>query len=203
MPNRKIYWRLFLSALLVSILGLTASFAGKWLVVDCPRHSDVIVVLTGDFGDIRFQHALKLLRGGYARELFYDAPDWIHYGRTDADLARTYVQAIASDQAGHIHVCSFHEDSTVDELREVAPCIRAVAPHAATAIVVTSNFHTRRALSIVRHTLPQYQWSVAAVPSPFFFGTPWWHKREWIKTTLIEWQKSCWWFLVERWSTRR
>jgi uncharacterized SAM-binding protein YcdF (DUF218 family) len=191
--------RLLVPILLAAIVGLIANNAGKWLVVDDPRHSDVMVVLAGDFGDIRFQGGLKLLREGYAQQLVLDAPDWIRYGRTEFERAQTYVRDAAPDKATQVHVCSFHTDSTVGELREVAPCIRAIAPHASTALLVTSDFHTRRALSVAHHTLPQYQWSVAAIPDIQTFGTVWWRNREWAKTTLTEWQKLCWWQIVERW----
>jgi uncharacterized SAM-binding protein YcdF (DUF218 family) len=188
--------------ILLAAIGLIATRAGSWLVINDPQHSDVMVVLAGDFGDIRFQHGLGLLRDGYAQQLVLDAPDWVRYGRTEFDRARVYVRDAAPDKLTQIHVCSFHSDSTLGELREVAPCIRAIAPQATTALVVTSDYHTRRALSIARHVLPQYRWSAAAAPDTENFGTAWWRNRQWAKTTLTEWQKFCWWQLVERWTKR-
>src|SRR6476646_657059 len=41
-------------------------------------------------------------------------------------------------------------------------------------LIVTSAYHTRRALAIFRHRLPQYQWSVAAAPDESAYGTDWW-----------------------------
>jgi uncharacterized SAM-binding protein YcdF (DUF218 family) len=66
-------------------------------------------------------------------------------------------------------------------------------------LLVTSDFHTRRAFSIVRSRLPQYHWSVAAVSDPTIFGQPWWHNREWAKTALYEWEKLVWWRCFESW----
>jgi hypothetical protein len=40
---------------------------------------------------------------------------------------------------------------------------------------------------------------VAAAHDDYFFGLPWWNKREWAKTNLTEWQKLLWWQLWERW----
>jgi uncharacterized SAM-binding protein YcdF (DUF218 family) len=191
--------RFLIVILLVAAIGLGARRAGNWLVLNDPHHADVIVVLAGDLGDIRFQRGLELLREGYAQQLVLDAPTWIAYGRMASDLAREYVKEAAPDQQTQIHVCSFHSDSTLGELREVAPCLQAVAPQATTALLVTSDFHTRRALSIARRALPQYKWSVAATPDRQSFGTSWWRNRDWAKTTLLEWQKLCWWELVERW----
>ena len=68
-----------------------------------------------------------------------------------------------------------------------------------TVLIVTNDFHTRRVFSIFRRRLPQYHWSVAAAHDDYFFGLPWWHKREWAKTNLTEWEKLLWWELWESW----
>jgi uncharacterized SAM-binding protein YcdF (DUF218 family) len=66
-------------------------------------------------------------------------------------------------------------------------------------LLVTNDFHTRRALSILRSRLPQYRWSAAAVKDTAIFGEPWWRHREWAKTCVYEWQKLVWWKLFESW----
>jgi hypothetical protein len=171
--------------------------AGRFLVLNRPQHADFIVVLAGDRGDNRFQHALQLLREGYAHDLILDAPDWIKYGRSDYDYASEYVQKAAPDQAGHVHVCSFTGDSTQLELTEIASCLRAIDPKAQSAVLVSSNYHTRRALSVAQHVLPQYNWSVGAAPDPDF-EIAWWKKREYAKVMITEWQKYIWWTLIEK-----
>jgi hypothetical protein len=69
MTKRKIISLFFVCILLVTIGGILLHGAGKFLVLDNPRRSDVIVVLSGDIGDARFLHALNLLRSGYSQEL--------------------------------------------------------------------------------------------------------------------------------------
>src|SRR5436309_2665954 len=114
---------------LVSLLAVLAVgfalFAGSLLVIDKPQPSDVIVVVSGDVGDVRFQHALKLWRNGYAQELILDAPEWIKYGRNSSDLAREYICSVAGDRVRNIHVCTLIGDSTQLELTEVSSCIHA------------------------------------------------------------------------------
>ena len=198
MNPRKAFSGLFVCVLLVIISGLLMYRAGTFLILDNPERSDIIVVLSGDSGDVRFLHALNLLRNGYSQELILDASDWVLYGRTESDLAREYIQTVAPENVAHIHVCSFKGDATQLELREVAKCIHTLAPRAKTAIVVTSDFHTRRALSTAEHVLPEYKWSVAAAPDAQRFGTAWWQNREWAKTTITEWQKLFWWMIVGR-----
>jgi uncharacterized SAM-binding protein YcdF (DUF218 family) len=171
--------------------------AGTLLILDNPTRSDIIVVLSGDIGDARFLHGLNLLRSGYSQELILDAPDGVKYGRKSSDLAREYIQTVAPENASHLHVCRFNGDSTLLELREATKCIHTVAPHAKTVLIVTSAFHTRRALSVARHVFPEYRLSVAAAPDEQF-GAAWWRHREWAKTTVTEWQKLCWWTIIDK-----
>jgi hypothetical protein len=178
-----------------------ALMAGRFLVVDAPRRSDFLLVLSGDYGDVRSKHGLMLLRGGYAQQLILDVPDQVMYGRELPDTAQEYLQKTAPDEVGHVHVCSISLDSTYQEMLEARDCVRSVAPNARTAMVVTSNYHTRRSLEIARRVMPQYQWSVAAASDPAF-KIDWWHSRESAKITLTEWQKLVWWNLVERWRVR-
>jgi uncharacterized SAM-binding protein YcdF (DUF218 family) len=183
----------------VGSIAILGAHAGSFLIVNEPKRADVIVVLSGDFEDVRFRKGLDLLRAGYAQELVLDAPVWTEYGRKSSDLALEYVSTVAPDQASHLHVCSFSGDSTRLELSEVASCLHAVAPQAGNALLVTSNFHARRAFAIARRVLPQYRWSVASAPDNIF-DSAWWRRREWAKTTLSEWEKLTWWLVVERWS---
>lgn len=185
------------------LITFAAMHLGSFLVVDRPSRADVMVVLSGDVNDVRFRHGLELLRLGYARELILDTDGWTRYGRSDADLAREFISAVAPDKRAQLHICTFSGNSTQFELREISPCLRTIAPDATTAILVTSTFHTRRALSVAQYVLPQYRWSIAAAPDGGAFNTSWWRRREWAKTTLTEWQKLLWWSLVEQWSAHR
>jgi uncharacterized SAM-binding protein YcdF (DUF218 family) len=197
MTKRRALIVIFVCISLMTIAGILAHGAGTFLIIDNPERSDIIVVLSGDTSDARFLHALNLLRSGYSQELVLDAPDWVEYGRKSSDLAREYIHTVAPENVSHLHVCSFKDNSTLFEFREVSKCVHAVAPRAKTAIIVTSAFHTRRALSVAQHVLPEYRWSVAAVPD-VAFGAAWWKHREWAKTTVLEWQRLCWWMIVEK-----
>jgi uncharacterized SAM-binding protein YcdF (DUF218 family) len=66
-------------------------------------------------------------------------------------------------------------------------------------LLVVDDFHTRRSLAIFSRLLPNYHWSIAAVQDPMRFGGPWWRKREWIRTTIVEWQHLLWWEIIDRW----
>ena len=126
------------------------------------------------------------------------------FGVSDSELAQAFVTKNAS---GRAVVCEVLGDSTFDETIDAARCLQTF--HPSSVLLVTSAYHTRRALTIFRHRLPQYQWHVAALGGPLEPGTPWvrtadqwWRNRRWAKTVSDEWQKWAWWFVVDRWRAR-
>lgn len=180
--------------LLLIVIAL-ASQAARFLVVDNPQKSDAIVVLAGDT-NLRPAHALALLREGMAQRVFLDVEvrDQI-FDQHLTDLAQKYAASLP--EGNRVSVCPITGLSTTAESGDVNRCLQAAGAH--TVLIVTSEFHTRRALAIFRHRLPQYQFSVAAAHSPAQFGNAWWSNREWAKITLDEWMKLFWWEAVDRW----
>jgi uncharacterized SAM-binding protein YcdF (DUF218 family) len=190
-------------SIIVLILFLAAAFcivhAGDYLVVNQPERSDVIVVLAGDHNDHRYWRGLELLREGYAQNMVVDATTDLMYGHTHAQYASDFAAQSAGGNRAQISICAITNDSTVQESSNIRNCLAQLNPAPRSALVVTSDFHTRRALSILRSRLPQYHWSAAAVPDTDLFGHPWWHQREWAKTCLYEWEKLIWWRCFESW----
>src|SRR5258708_5843538 len=134
-------------------------FAGRALVSDRPEKADVIVVLAGDSIDQRYRRGMELLRAGYGKHLFLDASsDSNYFGHTPAEYAAAFLKEDAHEMEPLVSVCPFEEDSTMTETLYVAKCVETFQPQR--VLLVTSDFHTSRALSIFAHRLPQYQWSV-------------------------------------------
>lgn len=179
--------------LLICFLG----YAGRLLVVNQPQKSDAIVVLAGG-RDSRYYKGLQMLDQGYGQVLFLDArTDFIHFGRTPAALGQQFIQSSAGAMVKKVSMCPITGDSTFEEAVHVGACLRPTGTRS--VLLVTSDYHTRRALQILRHRLPQYQWSVAAAYDSYDFGLNWWQHREWAKTALLEWTKLLWWEVVDRW----
>jgi uncharacterized SAM-binding protein YcdF (DUF218 family) len=184
-----------IAVVLAALLLLFAANAGRLLVVDAPQPSDVILVLAGET-DHRPARALELLQQGYAPRVVIDVPaESMIFGSTELQLAQKYVQDLP--QASAIRICSISGLSTRDETHDAEKCL-AVEP-GNRILLVTSEFHTRRALSIFRHELRGKSFSVTVARDEAEFGTHWWTHREWAKTCLNEWEKLLWWTVVEQW----
>jgi uncharacterized SAM-binding protein YcdF (DUF218 family) len=187
----KIRFVIIVGGLLMVALAATS---GRFLVVNQPRKSDVIVVLAGET-DRRPALGLKLLAQGYASQLILDVPAGTKIYQWDqTELARKYVEGLP--QAGSITICPIYGRSTRDETQDVARCLQGI--NARRVLLVTSDFHTRRALSIFSHVLAA-DYSVASAFNASEFGVQWWRHREWAKTNLGECVKLIWWELVDRW----
>ncbi len=185
---------------LISILGalfLVALVAtsGRFLVVNEVRNADVIVVLAGET-DRRPARGMELLDQGYAPRLILDVPAEARiYQWKQAELAQKYVEGLP--EAKSVSVCPVYGHSTRDEAHDVFRCLQGVGGRR--VLLVTSDFHTRRALSTFHRELPGYDYSIAAVFDPREFGVQWWRRREWAKMNFDEWLKLIWWEVVERW----
>lgn len=184
-----------LTVCLIVLILFGLRHAGPALVVNQPQPSDVILLLAGDVDDSRYWKGIDLLRAGYAPRMLVDArADAISYGRSPAELTEDFIQRSAGGLA--VHVCPTRGTSTLQELQSAAACLQPIAPHR--ILLVTSDYHTRRALAIAGKVYPGYSWSVAAANSGLLSAPRWWADRQIAKDVLLEWQKMVWWELVER-----
>jgi hypothetical protein len=187
---------LVLCLVLIATLALFAANAGQLLVIDSPERSDVIVVLAGET-HARPARALELLSQGYGQRLVLDVPaDSEVFEFSELQLAEKYVRSLP--QAASIAICPIKGLSTKEESHDVAGCL--AREQGSRVLIVTSDFHTRRSLSIFRHEVPGKYFSIAAARDEIQFGTRWWTHRQWAKTCVDEWVRIFWWDGVERWT---
>ena len=187
--------RLLMVFFVLVLLAAFARRAARLLVVDQPEKSDAIVVLAGET-NVRPARALELLRQGLAEHVLLNAEtrDRI-YDQQLVEIAQKYAHGLA--EANRVSVCPIAGFSTFAEADDAARCLQPLGVHR--VLIVTSESHTRRALMIFRHRLPQYRFSAAAARNPAQFGEAWWTNREWAKTTFDEWLKTLWFEAVDRW----
>ena len=191
---RKYPWIVVVLVIVVLSVGLAAK-AGSFLVVDSPRSSDAILVLAGET-DRRPQHALELLARGYGRRVVLDVPNNAKlYEFTQIRLAEKYIQD--QSQAASISICAIDGLSTKDEAKEAERCLQREG--AKSVLIVTSDFHTRRALEVFQREFPGREFSVAAARNEQGFGSRWWMHRQWAKTFVDEWLRLIWWKAVDQW----
>jgi hypothetical protein len=186
--------RLRFVVLALLLVGLAASSA-RFLVIDAPQKAEAILVLAGET-DRRPARALDLLDQGYAPRVVMDVPaEPKVYGTTYLSLAQSWASSHPESQA--LFICPIHGLSTKSESFEAAECLRKLGVHS--VLLVTSDFHTRRALSIYRKEIPAFTYSVAAAYDAEQFGQQWWRHRQWAKTNIDEWLRMLWWQSVDRW----
>src|SRR3954468_9991172 len=186
--------RIFLIAVLTAVLLLSLT-SGSYLVVNAPQKADVIVVLAGET-NWRPARGLELLSQGYAPRMLLDVPSaGIIYDQSMLNIAKAYVQHLPQGRA--VSICPIAGLSTKTEAQDVVGCLKNSGAHR--VLVVTSDYHTRRARSVFQHELRGYDISIAAAFDSETFGIPWWHHRQWAKINLDEWLRLVWWQAIDRW----
>jgi uncharacterized SAM-binding protein YcdF (DUF218 family) len=151
-----------------------------------PEKADIVIVLGGDGRGRRILEGGELVRQGYAPAALVSGPGSV-YGLHECDLAIQFAVRAGYPERYFRHM--EHEGhSTREEAIVAAPILRAMGVH--TVLLVTSDFHTRRAGAIFRHAMPDIRYIVIAVPDDYFSANGWWHTREGQKITLLEWTKT-------------
>jgi hypothetical protein len=188
-------WWLLALGVMAALAVVLAAKAGSFLVVDAPRPCDVILVLAGET-DRRPERALQLLAQGYGRRVVLDVPTNAKlYEFTEIQLAQKYIQDLP--QGAAVSVCPIDGLSTRDESKDAEKCL--ARDGGKSVLIVTSDFHTRRALDIFQREVPGHEYSVAAARDGEQFGARWWTHRQWSKTFVNEWLRLIWWEAVDRW----
>ena len=182
----------------VLAVGIPALFffltSGGFLVVNDPQHADVIVVLAGE-ANKRPARGVELLSQGYAPRMILDVPaEATFFDQALLDIARSYVQKLPERDS--VSICPIQGLSTKAESYDVKGCLGA-GVHS--ILLVTSDYHTRRAHSTFQHRFQGYRISVAAATDPVQFGPEWWRNRQWAKLNFDEWLRLIWWEGVDRW----
>jgi uncharacterized SAM-binding protein YcdF (DUF218 family) len=184
----------FLTLFLLLIAGLLAATHSLWLhwmgqyLIEAgpPCKADVIVVLAGDPWGNRITKAGDLVRQGWAPKALISGAGFI-YGVNEGDLAIQYAVKAGYPADGFFSLPS-PARSTVGEAQYILDELRKRGVHR--FILVTSDFHTRRATGIYRKADPDIPFCVVAAPDPDFSAGDWWHNREGRKIAFIEWCKT-------------
>jgi uncharacterized SAM-binding protein YcdF (DUF218 family) len=192
--QRRLLWLIFAGILfaLLYCLGFLLSATDP-----LPTHADAAIVLQGSIAgeNARIAGAVPLLKAGTVSHLVISIPRESYWGETPQPAARQYMEK----QYGlreHVEFCETGPDvnSTEAEAKAVATCLQQQGWRS--VIVVTSNYHTRRAGLIWRRTLhrqvPATSMWVYGVDDPEWNPNRWWRTRTYAKTAFLESSKLLW-----------
>ena len=160
---------------------------GHYLVRgEAPFPADAIVVLAGDFTGSRITTAANLVKSGYSKRVIVSGPSGA-YGAYECDLAIAFV--VKRGYPGEWFDC-FRNNvrSTRAEADVIVAELRRLNVHR--FLLVTSNFHTRRARGIFKNAAKDLEFHVISAPYENYDPDTWWHDRESQKSFLFEWMKT-------------
>ena len=145
------------------------------------------MVLGGDDSGDRILKAAQLAKAAYVPYVLVDGPTKLVGHESD--------MTIEFARRKGVPISLFHPlplpsdlDSTRDEAVFVGEYLRSRGIRK--ILLVTSNFHTRRAARLMRKQNPWLQVVVIAAPDPYFTPNGWWKSREGQKTFIAAWAKT-------------
>jgi len=183
---------LLLVLVVIVVLGLLfrntlLAALGSYLIkADAPERADMALVLAGDGEGNRILTAAQLARQGYISQVLVSGPSGI-YGLYECDLAIPFAVKAGYPASYFLHFEN-NARSTQEEARDAVARLRQLGAHK--ILVVTSDYHTRRAGKIYRTAAPDLQFVVVAAPDISFTAAGWWHNRQGEKIAFNEWLKT-------------
>ena len=160
---------------------------GAYLIeADQPAPADYAVVLAGDSTGNRIITAGELVRRGLVRKAIVDGPGE-SYGVNEADSAVGFAVK-KGYPADYFLKLPLNATSTRQESEQVIGELRRLGAHS--FLLVTSDYHTRRAGKLFRKAARGLDMRVIAAPDQYFRWNSWWRNREAAKTFYIEWSKT-------------
>src|SRR5271170_1084101 len=160
-------------------------FAGEaWIVDETLEHADAIIVLSDDnFYADRVTRAAELIREGKAGVVVASGRRLRPY----AGIAELMQHDLIERGVPKENIIAFPQDAdgTRDEALSLLPLVKQKNWHS--IMIVTSNYHTRRARYIFRHVFPQnIDLTVVSARDGDFDPEQWWEKRKSFKELIRE-----------------
>lgn len=155
--------------LLVFRQPLLTALGESLLVTDPLEHADLIYVLAGDFWGSRVLFGANLGSQGWAPRVAIGGG--LYNGRYASDLAVDFAVQHGYPRSLFVPV-GIYALSTIDEARVMGPIFHRLG--AKRIILVTSNFHSRRAAQVFRLFLPEFDFRMEGSTDGAFDPSSWW-----------------------------
>lgn len=193
--------RTWLIAILIVVIAaaLLLRFGGEILAPSppLPRHAQVAVALNGSIAGVlaRTTEAMRLLQQGVVDHVIVSIPPTGYWGESIPPEANAYfTRHFGATAAARILYCVSTAESTIEEAHAIGDCL--ASRHWQDVIIVTSNYHVRRARRIWRAAIAKAHSPVAihfdGVADGSFEPRGWWRERIYAKTWLMETTKLVW-----------
>jgi uncharacterized SAM-binding protein YcdF (DUF218 family) len=196
--RRRLFYSLsiFILLLVAGVLlrhPILAALGSALVEDDGIQRADCILVPGGDTAGSRILRAAQLARTGYAPYVLVDGVSVLLGHESDSTIRYATLQGfpVALFRAVWLPPGM---DSTSEEMSYVANGVLK-QNNVKKVLLVTSNFHTRRAAHFLRRAAPWLTVIVVPAPDPYFTPDGWWKTRNGKKTFLFEWTKTIteWW----------
>jgi uncharacterized SAM-binding protein YcdF (DUF218 family) len=182
-------------ALLSLAHGLWFPFAGEFLVVkDRLDKSDVIIVLGTDPKGEREAWAAKLYEKGLAKRIIMCGYQ-VGWQSSTAEIMKRHAVDLGVPEEAIILDYGWNNNGTWDNAINSLKLVKE--NNFKSAIVVTSNYHTRRSRYAFKKVFKDSNVRILISPCPggSFAPGEWWKSRELIKTVFLEYTKLIYYFL--------
>jgi uncharacterized SAM-binding protein YcdF (DUF218 family) len=152
---------------------------------DPPEKADAIVALAGDDDGYRILTAGQLVRDGWAPYALISGTPYLLSNH--AEMAIEFAAAHGYPRA-YFRPFERPMVATRDETKDIAQLLKQQSVHK--ILLVTSNYHTRRATFLMHRAAPSLQIRTVAAPDKYFTPDGWWKNRGGQRTLLLEWSKT-------------
>jgi uncharacterized SAM-binding protein YcdF (DUF218 family) len=163
---------------------------GQFLVVSDPlERADLIYVFAGDFWGSRVLSGANLGSQGWAPKVVMSGGLYSGGGEVNryaGDLAVEFAVRHGYSRGLFLSV-PMEAQSTIDEARYMGPIFHRLG--ARRVILVTSNFHSRRAAEVFRLFLPEFDFRMEGAPDDTFDPHAWWKTPQQRHLLFGEFQK--------------
>ena len=178
--KRRSRWLLFAGLAALVIILILAAFRqqvlaglGEFLVVSDPlEHADLVYVLAGDFWGGRVLSGANLGSKGWAPRVILSGGRY--QGREVSAMSVEFAVQHGYPRGLFLPI-PMQAGSTMDEAYAMRPVFQRLG--ARRIILVTSNFHSRRAEQVFRLLLPEFDFRMAAAPDQTFDPRAWWQSQ--------------------------
>ena len=201
-PRRHVrLWILCVLLVIGAFAAATLRWGGYLLIANdrLPAHVDAAVVLQGSTEGVkvRVAGAIGLLQQGVTEHILLSIPPTTFWDEPTQPAAYAYLERTYSTKAAQrVLFCTVGPgvNSTEGEAQSLYRCIHESGWNS--IVVVTSNYHSRRARMLWRRMLRQQnsgiQFCLYQISDSEFQPQGWWHTRLYAKTWFFEFTKLVW-----------